>query len=315
MENRVCSLFKVKYPIIQGGMIWCSGWRLASAVSNAGGLGLIGSGSMYPDVLREHIKKCKAATSKPFGVNVPLLYPNIEELMKIVVEEGVKIVFTSAGNPKTWTQHLKQHGITVVHAISNIKFALKCQEAGVDAIVAEGFEAGGHNGREETTTLVLIPSIKKAIQVPLIAAGGIGSGEAMAAAFCLGADGVQVGSLFAATQESSAHQNFKEAIVKSAEGDTQLTLKQLTPVRLIKNKFFNEVDAAEKRAASIEELEKLLGRARAKKGMFEGDLEEGELEIGQVSGAIKEIKPAAQVVNELVADFKQAQQNLTTFVF
>ena len=315
MKNAVCSLFKIKYPIVQGGMIWCSGWRLASAVSNAGGLGLIGSGSMYPEVLREHIQKCKKATDKPFGVNVPLLYPNIEELMKIIVEEGVKIVFTSAGNPKTWTQHLKQHGITVVHAISNIKFALKCQEAGVDAIVAEGFEAGGHNGREETTTLVLIPMIRTALQIPLIAAGGIGSGEAMAAAICLGADGVQVGSLFAATQESSAHQNFKEAIVKSAEGDTQLTLKQLTPVRLIKNKFFKEVDAAEKRAASIEELEQLLGRARAKKGMFEGDLEEGELEIGQVSGAIKEIKPAAQVVNELVADFKKAQQNLSTFNF
>ena len=315
MENAICNLFKIKYPVIQGGMIWCSGWKLASAVSNAGGLGLIGSGSMYPEVLREHIKKCKNATNKPFGVNVPLLYPNIDELMKIIVEEEVKIVFTSAGNPKTWTQYLKQHGITVVHAVSNIKFALKCQEAGVDAIVAEGFEAGGHNGREETTTLVLIPSVRKALQIPLIAAGGIGSGEAMAAAFCLGADGVQIGSLFAATQESSAHQNFKEAIVKSAEGDTQLTLKQLTPVRLIKNKFFKDVDAAEKRAASIEELEQLLGRARAKKGMFEGDLEEGELEIGQVSGAIKEIKPVAQVVNELVADFKKAQQNLSAFSF
>jgi enoyl-[acyl-carrier protein] reductase II len=315
MENVICRLFKVKYPIVQGGMIWCSGWRLASAVSNAGGLGLIGSGSMYPEVLREHIQKCKQATNKPFGVNVPLLYPDIEKLMGIIVEEGVKIVFTSAGNPKTWTQHLKKQGITVVHAVSNIKFALKCQEAGVDAIVAEGFEAGGHNGREETTTLVLIPMVKKAIQVPLIAAGGIGSGEAMAAAFCLGADGVQIGSLFAATQESSAHQNFKEAIVKSAEGDTQLTLKQLTPVRLIKNKFFKEVDAAEKRAATIEELEKLLGRARAKKGMFEGDLDEGELEIGQVSGAIKEIKSAAQVISELVADFKKAQQNLATFAF
>jgi enoyl-[acyl-carrier protein] reductase II len=313
--NAICRLFNIKYPIVQGGMIWCSGWKLASAVSNAGGLGLIGSGSMYPEILREHIQKCKKATNKPFGVNVPLLYPNIDELMKIIVEEGVKIVFTSAGNPKTWTSHLKQHGIMVVHAVSNIKFALKCQEAGVDALVAEGFEAGGHNGREETTTLVLIPMIRKALQIPLIAAGGIGSGEAMAAAICLGADGVQVGSLFAATQESSAHQNFKEAIVKSAEGDTQLTLKQLTPVRLIKNKFFKEVDAAEKRAASIEELEQLLGRARAKKGMFEGDLEEGELEIGQVSGAIKEIKPAAQVVNDLVSDFKKAQQNIATFKF
>ncbi|MEO8762005.1 MAG: nitronate monooxygenase [Bacteroidia bacterium] len=315
MENVICKLFNIKYPIVQGGMIWCSGWKLASAVSNAGGLGLIGSGSMYPEVLREHIKKCKQATDKPFGVNVPLLYPNIEDLMKIIVEEGVKIVFTSAGNPKTWTQHLKKQGITVVHAVSNIKFALKCQEAGVDAIVAEGFEAGGHNGREETTTLVLIPMVKKALNIPLIAAGGIASGEAMAATFCLGADGVQIGSLFAATQESSAHQNFKDAIIKSAEGDTQLTLKQLTPVRLIKNKFFNEVDAAEKRAATTEELQQLLGRARAKKGMFEGDLEEGELEIGQVSGAIKEIKPAAQVVNELIADFKKAQQNLAKFTF
>jgi len=315
MKNVICNLFKIKYPIIQGGMIWCSGWKLASAVSNAGGLGLIGSGSMYPEVLREHIKKCKNATDKPFGVNVPLLYTNIDELMKIIVEEGVKIVFTSAGNPKTWTQYLKQHGIIVVHAVSNIKFALKCQEAGVDGIVAEGFEAGGHNGREETTTLVLIPMVRKSLQIPLIAAGGIASGEAMAAAFCLGADGVQIGSLFAATQESSAHQNFKEAIVKSAEGDTQLTLKQLTPVRLIKNKFFKEVDAAEKRGATMEELEQLLGRARAKKGMFEGDLEEGELEIGQVSGAIKEIKPVAQVVNELVTDFKKTQQNIAAISF
>ncbi len=315
MENVICKLFNIKYPIIQGGMIWCSGWRLASAVSNAGGVGLIGSGSMYPEVLREHIKKCKNATDKPFGVNVPLLYPNIDKLMKIIIEEGVKIVFTSAGNPKTWTQHLKQQGITVVHAVSNIKFALKCQEAGVDAIVAEGFEAGGHNGREETTTLVLIPMVKKVLNIPLIAAGGIASGEAMAAAFCLGADGVQVGSLFAATQESSAHQHFKEAIIRSAEGDTQLTLKQLTPVRLIKNKFFKEVDAAEKRAATIEELELLLGRARAKKGMFEGDLEEGELEIGQVSGAIKEIKPAAQIINELVESFKIVQQNISTLNF
>src|SRR6201997_951082 len=315
MKNAVCSLFKIKYPIIQGGMIWCRGWRLASAVSNAGGLGLIGSGSMYPEVLREHIQKCKKATNKPFGVNVPLLYPDIDKLMAIIVEEGVKIVFTSAGNPKTWTQHLKEKGITVVHVVSNVKFATKCQEAGVDAIVAEGFEAGGHNGREETTTLVLIPMVKKAIHIPLIAAGGIGSGAAMAAVFALGADGVQIGSLFAATQESSAHQNFKEAIVKSAEGDTQLTLKQLTPVRLIKNKFFNEVDAAEKRGADAEELQQLLGRARAKKGMFEGDLEEGELEIGQVSGAIKEIKPVAKVISELVCDFKQAQQNLATFAF
>src|SRR6201997_2638373 len=310
MKNTVCSLFNVKYPIIQGGMIWCSGWRLASAVSNAGGLGLIGSGSMYPEVLREHIQKCKKATNKPFGVNVPLLYPNIEEHIKIIVEEGIKIVFTSAGNPKTWTQYLKEKGITVVHVVSNVKFATKCQEAGVDAIVAEGFEAGGHNGREETTTLVLIPMVKKAIKIPLIAAGGIGSGASMAAAFALGADGVQIGSVFAATKESSAHENFKKTIVNTPEGETQLTLKQLTPVRLIKNKFFKEVDAAEKRGADAEELQQLLGRARAKKGMFEGDLEEGELEIGQISGAITEIKPAAQVVEEIIKEFKAVQNNL-----
>ena len=315
MKNSICNLFGIKYPIVQGGMIWCSGWKLASAVSNAGGLGLIGSGSMYPEVLREHIRKCRQATDKPFGVNVPLLYPNIEEHIKIIAEEQVKIVFTSAGNPKTWTQHLKQQGMTVVHVVSNVKFALKCEEAGVDAIVAEGFEAGGHNGREETTTLVLIPMVKKAIKIPLIAAGGIGSGEAMAGVFALGAEGVQIGSAFAATEESSAHPYFKESIIKSAEGDTQLTLKQLTPVRLLKNKFFKEVDTAEKRAASVEELQQLLGRARAKKGMFEGDLEDGELEIGQVSGAIKEIKPAAQLVNELVTDFKKAQQKLASYNF
>jgi enoyl-[acyl-carrier protein] reductase II len=305
MKPVICDLFKIRYPIIQAGMIWCSGWKLASAVSNAGGLGLIGSGSMYPEVLREHIRKCKQATNKPFGVNVPLLYPNIEEHIKIIIEEGVKIVFTSAGNPKIWTQHLKQHGITVVHVVSNVKFALKCQEVGVDAIVAEGFEAGGHNGREETTTLVLLPMVKKSMQIPLIAAGGIASGAAMAAAFALGADGVQIGSLFAATEESSAHQNFKETIIKANEGDTQLTLKQLTPVRLIKNKFFKEIDNAEKRGASSEELQHLLGRSRAKKGMFEGDLEEGELEIGQISGAITQIKPAAQIVEELIKEFKE----------
>jgi len=305
MKPVICDLFKIKYPIIQAGMIWCSGWKLASAVSNAGGLGLIGSGSMYPEVLREHIQKCKQATNKPFGVNVPRRYPNIEEHIKVIIEEGVKIVFTSAGNPKTWTQHLKQQGITVVHVVSNVKFALKCQEAAVDAIVAEGFEAGGHNGREETTTLVLLPMVKKAIQIPLIAAGGIGSGFAMAAAFALGADGVQIGSLFAATEESSAHQNFKETIIKANEGDTQLTLKHLTPVRLIKNKFFKEIDNAEKRGASSEELQHLLGRARAKKGMFEGDLEEGELEIGQICCAIKQIKPAAQIVEELIKEFKE----------
>lgn len=312
MVNPITKLFNIKYPIIQAGMIWCSGWELASAVSNAGGLGLIGSGSMYPDVLRDHIKKCKEATDKPFGVNVPLLYPNIEEHIKIIIEEGVKIVFTSAGNPKTWTKHLKDHGITVVHVVSAVKFALKCQEAGVDAIVAEGFEAGGHNGREETTTLVLIPQVRKAVTLPLIAAGGIGSGSQMAAAFALGADGVQVGSRFVATPESSAHLNFKNAVVSSNEGDTQLTLKQLTPVRLIKNKFFKEVDEAEKRGASKEEIEKLLGRARAKKGMFEGDLDEGELEIGQVSSSIKEIKPAAEIVEELMNEFKLTLERLNS---
>ena len=296
-------LFDIKYPIIQGGMIWCSGWELASAVSNAGGLGLIGSGSMYPEVLRQHIKKCKEHTNLPFGVNVPLLYPNIEEHIKIIIEEGVKIVFTSAGNPKTWTKHLKDNGITVVHVVSNLKFALKCQEAGVDAIVAEGFEAGGHNGREETTTLVLIPLIRKAITIPLIAAGGIGSGQAMAAAFALGADGVQVGSKFVTTIESSAHLNFKNAIVKAKEGDTQLSLKQLTPVRLLKNDFFNRVHELETKGASSEELVNLLGRGRAKKGMFEGDLEEGELEIGQISGDINSIVTAKEVIDQLILEY------------
>ena len=296
-------LFNIKYPIVQGGMIWCSGWELAAAVSNAGGLGLIGSGSMYPDVLREQIKKCKQATNNPFGVNIPLLYPNIEEHIKIIIEEGVKIVFTSAGNPKTWTNHLKSYGITVVHVVSNVKFATKCQEAGVDAIVAEGFEAGGHNGREETTTLVLIPQVKKAITIPLIAAGGIGSGKAMAAAFALGAEGVQIGSRFVTTQESSAHINFKNAIVEAKEGDTQLSLKQLTPVRLLKNPFSEKVSELEKKGASVEELSNLLGRGRAKKGMFEGDLIEGELEIGQVSGAIDKIQTVKEVVDEIVAEY------------
>lgn len=311
MKNRICQLFKIEKPIIQAGMIWCSGWELASAVSNAGGLGLIGSGSMYPDVLRSHIKKCKAATTKPFGVNVPLLYPNIDEHIKIIIEEGVKIVFTSAGNPKTWTTHLQQHGITVVHVVSAVKFALKCQEAGVDAIVAEGFEAGGHNGREETTTMVLIPQVRKAVNLPLIAAGGIGTGSQMAAAFALGAEAVQVGSRFVATPESSAHPNFKNAVLNTKEGETQLTLKQLTPVRLIKNKFFNAVNEAEKRGASTDELNQLLGRARAKKGMFEGDMEEGELEIGQVSALIQELKPAAAVVNELYTDFLSTLNQLS----
>lgn len=301
--NVINQLFNIKYPIIQGGMIWCSGWELASAVSNAGGLGLIGSGSMYPEVLRTHIKKCQQATDKPFGVNVPLLYPNIEEHIKIIIEEGVKIVFTSAGNPKTWTKHLKDQGITVVHVVSNVKFALKCQEAGVDAIVAEGFEAGGHNGREETTTLVLIPQVKKAINIPLIAAGGIGSGQAMAAVMALGASGVQIGSRFVTTVESSAHLNFKNAIVGAKEGDTQLCLKQLTPVRLLKNEFYNQVQALEHKAASVEELTHLLGKGRSKKGMFEGDMTEGELEIGQVSGDINAIVTAKEVIDQMIAEY------------
>ena len=310
-KNKICELFNIEKPIIQAGMIWCSGWELASAVSNAGGLGLIGSGSMYPDILREHIKKCKQATNKPFGVNVPLLYPNIEEHIKIIIEEGVKIVFTSAGNPKIWTNHLKQHGIIVVHVVSALKFALKCVEAGVDAIVAEGFEAGGHNGKEETTTFVLIPQIKSSISLPIIAAGGIATGTQMAAAFALGADGVQIGSRFVATFESSAHENFKNKIIQAKEGDTQLTLKQLTPVRLIKNKFFDEVIQAEQSGASIEELKNLLGKARAKKGMFEGDLIDGELEIGQVSASINEIKSAAEVVNEIYSDFKSVIKKIS----
>ena len=310
-KNKICELFNIEKPIIQAGMIWCSGWELASAVSNAGGLGLIGSGSMYPDILRVHIKKCKQATNKPFGVNIPLLYPNIEEHIKIIIEEGVKIVFTSAGNPKIWTNHLKQHGIIVVHVVSALKFALKCVDAGVDAIVAEGFEAGGHNGKEETTTFVLIPQIKSSISLPIIAAGGIATGTQMAAAFTLGADGVQIGSRFVATFESSAHENFKNKIIQAKEGDTQLTLKQLTPVRLIKNKFFDEVIQAEQSGASIEELKNLLGKARAKKGMFEGDLIDGELEIGQVSASINEIKSAAEVVNEIYSDFKSVIKKIS----
>ncbi len=308
--DTIKQLFNIKYPIIQAGMIWCSGWELASAVSNAGGLGLIGSGSMYPEILREHIQKCKQATNKPFGVNVPLLYPNIEEHIKIIIEEGVKIVFTSAGNPKTWTNHLKQHGITVVHVVSNVKFAAKCQEAGVDAIVAEGFEAGGHNGREETTTLVLIPQVKKAISIPLIAAGGIGSGKAIAAVFALGAQGAQIGSRFVTTVESSAHINFKNAVVEAKEGDTQLSLKQLTPVRLLKNPFFEKVNELEKKGGSPEELSGLLGRGRAKKGMFEGDLTEGELEIGQVSGGIDKIQTVQEVMDELIAEYNSVIKKL-----
>ncbi len=306
-------LFNIKHPIIQGGMIWCSGWELASAVSNAGGLGLIGSGSMYPEVLRTHIQKCKQATDKPFGVNVPLLYPHIEEHMKVILEERVKIVFTSAGNPKTWTKHLKEQGVTVAHAVSNVKFALKCEEAGVDAIVAEGFEAGGHNGREETTTLVLIPQVRQAVKLPLIAAGGIGSGQAIAAALALGADGVQIGSRFVATHECSAHINFKNSVIGAKEGDTSLTLKQLTPVRLIRNSFFNQVDALEKKGGSVAELTELLGRGRSKKGMFEGDLEEGELEIGQVSASIGKIQSVQEVFDELLADYRTTMSRIKTF--
>jgi len=308
--NKITQLFNIQYPIIQGGMIWNSGYKLASAVSNAGGLGLIGAGSMYPDVLREHIQKCKLATDKPFGVNVPMLYPNIEEIITIIIEEGVKIVFTSAGNPTTWTSILKQNGITVVHVVSSSKFALKAQDAGVDAIVAEGFEAGGHNGREETTTLTLIPMVKKQINIPLIAAGGIATGRGMLAAMVLGADGVQVGSRFAASIESSAHENFKTAIINSQEGDTQLTLKELAPVRLIKNKFYNDIQELYKTNPSVEDLKSLLGRARAKKGMFEGDLIEGELEIGQISGLFEDIKSAKDIIDEMIRDFVIAKNEI-----
>ena len=294
----------------QAGMIWCSGWELASAVSNAGALGLIGSASMYPDILREHIRKCKAATSKPFGVNVALLYPDIDKHIQIIIDEGVKIVFTSAGNPKTWTPILKEKGITVVHVIANTKFAKKSEEAGVDAIVAEGFEAGGHNGREETTTMCLIPIIRAATNLPLIAAGGIANGTAMLAAFALGAEGVQMGTRFVATLESSGHENFKKRLIETQEGDTHLTLKQLTPVRMIKNKFYKEIEAAEMRGASADELRALLGRARAKKGMFEGDLEEGELEVGQISAFIDDIKPAGDVVKDVWNEFLEAKKKL-----
>ena len=302
--NKITQLFNIKYPIIQGGMIWNSGYKLASAVSNSGGLGLIGAGSMYPEVLRKHIQKCKKATNKPFGVNVPMLYPNIEEIIQIIIEEEVKIVFTSAGNPKTWTSHLKEKGITVVHVVSSSKFALKAQEAGVDAVVAEGFEAGGHNGREETTTFTLIPMVKEQINIPLIAAGGIATGKGIFAAMVLGADGVQMGSRFAASFESSSHENFKKTIVETKEGDTQLTLKELAPVRLIKNKFYNDIQDLYSKCATEEELKELLGRGRAKKGMFEGELEEGELEIGQIAGLIHEIKSVADIVNEVIQEFK-----------
>lgn len=313
--NKITSLFNVKYPLIQAGMIWVSGYKLASAVSNAGGLGIIGAGSMYPEVLREHIQKCKKATSKPFGVNVPMLYPNIEEIMKIIVEENVKIVFTSAGNPKTWTSYLKENGITVVHVVSSSVFALKAQQAGVDAIVVEGFEAGGHNGRDETTTFTLVPMVKEQVTIPIIAAGGIANGRGMLAAMTLGADGVQVGSRFAASVESSAHQNFKNRIVDVKEGDTQLTLKELAPVRLIKNKFYQDIQHLYEKCPTKEELETLLGRARAKKGMFEGDLVEGELEIGQIAGLIHEIKSAEEIVQEMMADFELARKELMEFKF
>ena len=313
--NRITKLFNIQYPIIQGGMIWNSGYKLASAVSNAGGLGLIGAGSMYPEVLREHIQKCKKATDKPFGVNVPMLYPNIEEIINIIIDEGVKIVFTSAGNPKTWTSLLKENGITVVHVVSSSKFALKAQDAGVDAVVAEGFEAGGHNGREETTTFTLIPMVKQHINIPLIAAGGIANGKGMLAAIVLGADGVQLGSRFAASEESSSHENFKNLIVKSIEGDTQLTLKELAPVRLIKNKFYQDIQDAYAKCATAKDLKILLGRARSKRGMFEGDLIEGELEIGQIAGLIHEIKPAAQIINDIVSEFESTKAALEKVKF
>lgn len=307
MKNRITELFNIDYPIIQAGMIWCSGWELASAVSNAGGLGIIGSGSMYPEVLEEHVQKCKAATDKPFAVNLPMLYPDIDKHIETIIKYKVPIVFTSAGNPKTWTKHLKDHGITVVHVVSSVKFALKAQEAGVDAVVAEGFEAGGHNGRDETTTLCLIPMVAEQIEIPLIAAGGIGSGKGMLAAMALGADAVQIGSRFVASEESSAHQNFKKVVVDSKEGDTLLTLKEITPVRLVKNDFYSKIQDAYSKGASVDELKELLGRGRAKKGMFEGDLVEGELEIGQISGLIHDIKPAAEIVEEILKEFKSTR--------
>lgn len=310
MSNRITDLFQIQYPVIQAGMIWCSGWELASAVSNAGGLGIIGSGSMYPDILDEHIRKCKEATNKPFAVNLPMLYPDIEKHIDTIIKYKVPIVFTSAGNPNTWTAKLKESGIKVVHVVSSVKFALKAQEAGVDAVVAEGFEAGGHNGRDETTTLCLIPMVKKAIEIPLIAAGGIATGRGMLAAMALGADAVQIGSRFVTSTESSAHESFKKTVVKAKEGDTMLTLKEITPVRMIKNPFYSKVEEAYRDCASVEEMKELLGRGRAKKGMFEGDLEEGELEIGQISGLIDNIKPAAEIISEILAEFNQARQEL-----
>jgi enoyl-[acyl-carrier protein] reductase II len=315
LENTVNTLFKIKSPIIQAGMIWCSGWELAAAVSNSGGLGLIGSGSMYPDVLRQHIQKCKQATTKPFGVNVPLLYPDIDKLMEIIISEQVKVVFTSAGNPKTWTQKLKDNGITVAHLVSNSVFAKKSEDAGVDAVVAEGFEAGGHNGREETTTMCLVPIVKQAVKIPVIAAGGIATGRGMLAAMALGADGVQIGSRFVASTEASANINFKNAVINSKEGDTKLMLKQLTPVRLLKNDFFEKVQHAEANGASVQDLTILLARGRAKKGMFEGDLQEGELEIGQIAALIKEIKPAKEIMTEILSEFEAAKKELQEMHF
>ncbi|ALJ04418.1 2-nitropropane dioxygenase [Pseudalgibacter alginicilyticus] len=313
MMNRITELFKIKYPIIQAGMVWNSGWRLASASSNSGILGLIGAGSMYPEVLREHIQKCKKATNKPFGVNVPMLYPDIEKIMDIIVEEAVKIVFTSAGNPKTWTTWLQERGITVVHVVSSVKFAKKAEEAGVNAIVAEGFEAGGHNGRDETTTFTLIPMVKEKTKIPLIAAGGIASGNAMLAAMVLGADAVQVGSRFVASNEASSHEAFKKLVIETKEGDTQLTLKELAPVRLIKNKFYDEIQDLYKTVPTTESLKQLLGKGRAKKGMFEGDLVNGELEIGQVSGLIHDIKPVAEIVEDMISEFENAKKNMSNF--
>ena len=308
--NKICDLFKIKYPIIQAGMVWTSGWRLAAAVSNSGGLGLIGAGSMYPDILREHIQKCKKATDKSFGVNVPLFYPQLEEIMSIIIEEKVPIVFTSAGSPKLWTASLKNNNIKVVHVVSSVKFASKSQDAGVDAIVAEGFEAGGHNGREETTTFTLIPMVKAAITLPLIAAGGIATGGAMLAAAALGADGVQVGSRFVALDEASCHPSFKDEVIKAAEGSTVLTLKEITPVRMLKNSFFQKIAALYEKGVDVEELKTTLGRGRAKKGMFEGDLEEGELEIGQIAGLINEVIPASQIIDNFIEEYDQALKNL-----
>ena len=311
MGNKICTLFNVQYPIIQGGMIWNSGWRLASAVSNSGGLGLIGAGSMHPEVFREHIQKCKKATNKPFGVNLPMIYPQIDELIKIIIDEDVKIVFTSAGNPKTYTSFFHEHGIKVVHVVPGVKFALKCQVTGVDAVVVEGFEAGGHNGRDETTTFCLIPMAKKEITIPIIAAGGIATGDGMFAAMILGADGVQLGSRFAASIEASSHDNFKNEIVKAKDGATMLTLKEVTPVRLIKNKFFNQIQEAIINGATIEEQQLILGKGRAKKGMFEGDLIEGELEIGQVAGLIDSIEPVSKIIETIMNEYHQAKNNIT----